>query len=81
MQLPTSKRPDPDAAKFEALARAVEAVKAETTRRGLGRGHGGHGRMPCPATDCRGLLTFIVYTTNGHVMASCSQRGCINIVE
>lgn len=81
MQLPTKPRPDPDKAKLESLARAVDAIKAESARRGLGKGNGGHGRMACPVTGCRGNLVYIVYSTNGHLMASCNQRGCVDIVE
>ena len=43
MQLPSKPRPDPDAAKVAALVKGIEAVKAETIRRGLGKGKGGHG--------------------------------------
>lgn len=81
MQLPSKPKPDPDAAKVEAFIKAVEAIKTETIRRGFGKGNGGHGGMPCPVPGCRGRVAFIVYVMNGHMMASCSQRGCISVRE
>ena len=81
MILPTKPKADPDAAKVAAFVSAIEAVKRETIRRGLGRGNGGHGGMPCPVTGCRGRVSFIVYVGNGHMMASCNQRGCLNVRE
>lgn len=81
MQLPSKPRPDPDAAKMVALVKAIETVKGETIRRGLGKGRGGHGGMPCPVPGCRGRVTFIVYTGNGHLMASCNQPHCLSVRE
>lgn len=68
-------------AKIDALVKAIEAIKKETIRRGLGKGRGGHGGMPCPVPGCKGRVAFIVYVGNGHLMASCNQSGCVNVRE
>jgi hypothetical protein len=81
MQLPTKQRPDPEGEKFTAMMKTAEAVKLHTILKGLGRGRGGHGDMPCPVPGCRGRVSFTVYTGNGHLMASCNQRGCLNVRE
>ena len=82
MPLKTSEQIAADAdAKIDALVRTIEAIKKETIRRGLGKGKGGHGSMPCPSPGCKGWVRFIVYVNNGHMMASCSVKGCVNVRE
>ncbi len=61
------------------MVNAVDMVIAETMRRGLKKGKGGHGNMPCPIPKCKGRVSFIVYTFNGHVMAQCSVSGCLSV--
>ncbi len=68
-------------ARIDALVSAIAKIKAEVARRGLGKGKGGHGGMPCTVPGCRGRIAFIVYTFNGHVMASCNVKGCVNLRE
>ncbi len=84
MQLPSKpKTPlaDEDKEKIARMILAIEAIKKETARRGLGKGKGGHGGMPCPVPGCRGRVAFIVYVFNGHLMASCSVKGCVQFRE
>jgi hypothetical protein len=80
MILPTSHhQPILDDETVVALIEATKVVKERIALKGLGRGNGGHGEMPCPVANCRGRVAYIVYTTNGHMMATCSHRGCLNV--
>ena len=66
---------------LDQIIKALEAVKTETKRRGLGLGKGGHGSMTCPMPNCQGNVTFIVSGTIGHLTARCSKYGCLNARE
>lgn len=66
---------------LDQIIKALETVKSETKRRGLGIGKGGHGSMTCPMPNCLGNVTFIVSGTEGHLTARCSKYGCLNARE
>lgn len=56
---------------IDAMGKVYDEVKS----RGLGKGHGGKGDMPCP--KCGATLYFSVASFNGHVCGKCSTDGCL----
>lgn len=61
--------------------RGLEAVKAESKRRGFKKGNGGRGTMACPIPGCFGQVTFAVSPINGHIRVACSAAGCMQWIE
>jgi hypothetical protein len=48
--------------------------------KGLGKGHGGQGEVPCPVSGCGGTISYAVNQYNGHMMGACS-KGCASWME
>lgn len=61
--------------------RGMELVKAESKRRGFGKGRGGRGTMSCPVPGCTGQVTFAVSASNGHIRLACNAAGCMQWLE
>jgi len=56
------------------------AAHADAKARGLGKGHGGFGSLPCPGCG-RGTLQYSVASYNGHMHGRCSTPGCASWME
>ena len=65
---------------FTAAFAAIRIAKADAKTRGLKRGNGGAGELPCPA-QCGGTLHYTVAAYNGHMHAACSTKGCGSWME
>lgn len=71
---------DRDIAVMNRVAVAHAAAKADAEARGLRKGTGGTGEMPCPC--CKdGLLRYSVASYNGHMHAKCSTEDCVSWME
>lgn len=77
--LPTDEEVAKEAKKWEQFLEAVAALKADASARGFKRGNGGAGEIVCPVDG--GRLRYSVAGCNGHMMAACSNQGCVRFVE
>lgn len=58
---------------------ARKAAKADAKEKGLGRGKGGAGSLPCP--KCPGRIRYTVASLNGHMWGCCTTKGCVSWME
>lgn len=65
---------------MQKLTKCVNATHEHAKARGLGKGHGGTGDLPCP-TGCGGILHYSVAAYNGHIWANCSTPNCVRWME
>lgn len=61
-------------------ANARRAAHDDAKAKGLGKGHGGYGSIPCPS-GCGGTLRYSVASYNGHMHGKCSTQGCVSWME
>lgn len=65
--------------------RAEESMKAyvaaheDAREKGYIKGHGGQSSVACPI--CEGTIRYSVASSNGHMMAGCTTRGCVSWME
>jgi hypothetical protein len=56
------------------------AAKDDAKAKGLGKGHGGNGAIPCPSCE-GGTLHYSVAGYNGHMHGRCTTTGCVSWME
>lgn len=56
------------------------AAHEDAKSKGLGKGHGGVGEIPCPGCE-NGTLRYSVASYNGHMHGRCSTPGCASWME
>lgn len=82
--LPTREEAEADAdkrmASIERTDRAFSAARQDADSRGLKKGHGGAGSLPCPACNA-GTLRYSVASYNGHMHGRCSTDGCVSWMQ
>lgn len=57
-----------------------QAAHADAKAKGMGKGHGGYGEIPCPSCE-GGKLRYSVASYNGHMHGKCSTAGCVAWME
>lgn len=67
-------------AAIERMTVAVPAAKLDAKEKGLGRGNGGRGSIPCPICKS-GTLHYSVAGYNGHMHAKCTTDNCMSWME
>lgn len=67
-------------ASVERMTKARHAAKDDAKAKGLGKGRGGAGSIPCPSCD-GGTLRYSVASYNGHMHGRCSTLGCVSWME
>lgn len=60
--------------------KARHAAKDDAKAKGLGKGHGGGGSVPCPSCE-GGTLRYSVASYNGHMHGMCTTKGCVSWME
>jgi hypothetical protein len=58
----------------------IPKIKVHAKAKGIKRGHGGIGEMPCPS-NCGGTVRYSVASVNGHMHAICSTPNCVSFME
>ncbi len=66
--------------KARRVLEALVAVHKDAAQRGLKKGAGGTGSLPCP-NQCGGTVAYSVNGSNGHTMGRCSTKGCAAWIE
>jgi len=83
-EFPTREEAEKDAdvwmARLNRTTLCVKAAHDDAKSKGLKRGSGGVGNMPCPS-GCGGTLRYSVASVNGHMHAACSTKGCVSWME
>ena len=64
----------------EKTLNAVKATHEDAIKKGLRKGHGGYGTLPCP-TGCGGMLEYSVSSYNGHIHGRCKTPHCVQWME
>ena len=71
--------PEPTADTLPDSMLAYAATSDDAKQRGLGRGNGGPGKIPCPI--CKGELHYYVSILNGHIWGRCMTDGCVRWMQ
>lgn len=81
--LPTREKAEVAVAEVDAIiARTLTAAalaKKDAAGKGLKRGNGGLGEIPCP--NCAGTVKYAISAVNGHMHAACSTKDCVAYME
>lgn len=59
---------------------AIIATHEDAKTKGLKRGSGGNGELPCPACKT-GTIRYSVASLNGHIWGACSTKDCVRWME
>lgn len=65
---------------MESFVKASEAACLDAEAKGLRKGSGGLGQLPCPACES-GTLHYSVATSNGHLWGKCTTEGCASWLQ
>lgn len=67
-------------ARSKVMMMCLTKAHEDAESKGLKKGHGGLGEMPCP-TECGGTLQYSVASYNGHMHARCTTPKCVSWME
>jgi hypothetical protein len=83
-EYPTREQVDADEAemnrRLDQLRVAIPACREDAKSKGLGRGNGGYGSIPCPVCKM-GTLRYSVASYNGHMHGRCTTAGCMSWMQ
>jgi len=83
-RLPTREEAEAEVEKHnKSMARTLMAIGAaheDAEKKGLKRGNGGVGSIPCPVCTT-GTLSYSVASVNGHMWGKCNTKNCISWME
>jgi len=67
-------------AKLAEFMHAVAETHRDADAKGLKKGHGGTGELPCPTCET-GTIKYSVASVNGHIFGCCTTPGCVRWME
>lgn len=82
--LPTAEEVEEEQRQWEEVhgkfLKGFAAARADANAKGLKRGNGGRGQIPCPCCN-GGTLHYSVANYNGHMWGSCSNKECVRWMQ
>lgn len=79
-QADAEKEADEEIITMERGMKVWHAAHDDAKAKGLGKGNGGVGEIPCPGCGT-GTLRYLVASYNGHMHGRCSTPGCASWME